>query len=168
VAGGAQPVVYVILAASIAFTIGCAELLREPPMTASGRARAELERPIARWIRYLFGIGVAAAAVFALGPLLLGGQFGVLLGASGNDSFVYRQAGAATLGAAVGGVLVLRSGRWSATRLPALMAVTFNGLSFIAAIIEIVRGGPPIAFLILAASAFTTVGMIVALYRRGR
>jgi hypothetical protein len=168
VAGGAQPVVYVILVASIVFTIGTAQLLREPPLTASGRQRAELQRPIARWIRYLFGIGVAAAAVFALGPLLLGGQFGVLVGASGNDPFVYRQAGAATLGAAVGGALVLGSGRWSAARLPALMAVTFNGLSFIASIIEIARGGPPVAFLILAASAFTTVGMTLALYRRGR
>jgi hypothetical protein len=167
-AGGAQLIVFVILAASIVFTYGTAQLLREPPMAASGKARAELERPIARWIVWLFGIGVAAAAVFALGPLLLGGQFGVLVGASGNDPFVYRQAGAATLGAAVGGVLVLRSRRWSAARIPALMAVTFNGLSVIAAVIEIAGGAQPVAYLILAAAAFTTVGMALALYRRGR
>ena len=106
--------------------------------------------------------------MFALGPLFLGGQFGVLVGASGNDPFVYRQAGAATLGAAVGGLLVLQSRRWSAARIPALMAVTFNGLSVIAALIEIVAGAQPVAFLILAAAAFTTVGMALALYRRGR
>ena len=106
--------------------------------------------------------------MFGLGPLLLGGQFGSLVGASGDDPFVYRQAGAATLGAAAGGILVLQSRRWSATRLPTLMAVTFNGLSLIAAIVEIIRGGPPIAWLILAAAGLTTVGMGLALARRGQ
>ena len=81
---------------------------------------------------------------------------------------VYRQAGAATLGAAIGGLLVLQSRRWSATRLPTLMAVTFNGLSVIAAIVEIIRGGPPISFLILGAAGLTTVGMGLALARKGR
>jgi hypothetical protein len=168
IAGGAQPIVYVILLASVVFTAGTAQLLRQPPMRAAGKARAELERPIAQWLVWLFGIGVAAAAVFGLGPLLLGGGFGELVGASGDDSFVYRQAGAATFGAAVGGFLVLQSGRWSAARLPALMAVTFNGLSVIAAVAEILRGGPPIAWIILAAAGVTTVGMALALYRRGR
>jgi hypothetical protein len=46
--------------------------------------------------------------------------------------------------------------------------VTFNGLSVVAAIIEIGRGGQPVAFLILGAAALTTVGMVLALYRRGR
>jgi hypothetical protein len=168
VGGGTQPIVFVILLASIVFTYGTAQLLREPPMAASGKARAELERPMATWLVGLFVIGVAAAAVFALGPLLLGGQFGLLVGASGNDPFVYRQAGAATLGAAIGGVLVLRSRRWSAARIPALMAVVFNGLSVVAAVVEIARGGPPVAFLILGAAGLTTVGMALALYRRGR
>ncbi|MEA2673275.1 MAG: hypothetical protein QOI92_467 [Chloroflexota bacterium] len=168
IAGGVQPMVFVILLASIVFTYCTAQLLRQPPMLAAGKARAELERPIAQWIFYLFAIGVAAAAVFGLGPLLLGGQFGVIVGAAGNDSFVYRQAGAATLGAAIGGYLVLRSRRWSAARIPALMAVTFNGLSVIAALIEIANDAQPVAYLILAAAAFTTVGMALALYRRGR
>ena len=164
--GGAQLIVWVILLASIAFSAGTAQLLREPPN--AGKARAELERPIADWLVALYVIGVAAAAVFGLGPLLLGGQFGVLVGASGDDSFVYRQAGAATLGAAVGGILVLQSRRWSATRLPTLMAVTFNGLSVIAAIVEIIRGGPLVAWLILAAAGVTTLGMGLALARKGR
>lgn len=165
--GGAPPIVFVILLASAVFTAGTWQLLREPPLAATGKARAELERPIASWLVGLYVIGVAAA-VFGLGPLILGGQFGVLVGASGDDAFVYRQAGAATLGAAVGGILVLRSRRWSATRLPTLMAVTFNGLSVIAAIVEIIRGGQPIAFLILAAAGLTTVGMGLALARKGR
>ena len=168
IGGNAPLVVFAILAASIVFTLGTAQLLREPPMAAAGKARAELERPVAQWIYVLFAIGAAAAAVFGLGPLLLGGHFGVIVGASGHDPFVYRQAGAATLGAAVGGFLVLRSRRWSAARIPALMAVMFNGLSVIAAIIEIRNGAQPVAFLILAAAAFTTIGMALALYRRGR
>ena len=166
ISGGAQPLVFVILLASVVFTAGTWQLLNHPP--DAGKARAELERPIAQWLVVLYGIGVAAAAVFGLGPLLLGGQFGVLVGASGDDPFVYRQAGAATLGAAVGGIMVLQSRRWSATRLPTLMAVTFNGLSTIAAIVEIMRGGPLVAWLILAAAGVTTIGMGLALARKGR
>jgi hypothetical protein len=168
VGGGAPWLVYVILVASIVFTAGTSQLLRDPPLSVAGKARAELERPIAQWLVALYVIGVAAATVFALGPLILGGQFGVLVGASGDDPFVYRQAGAATLGAAVGGILVLQSRRWSSARLPTLMALTFNGLSVIAAIVEIIRGGPPIAFLILGAAGLTTVGMGLALTRKGR
>ena len=49
------------------------------------------------------------------------------------------------------------------------MAVTFNGLSVIAAIIEILgERAMPVAYLILAAAGLTTVGMTLALYRRGR
>jgi hypothetical protein len=168
IGGGASWIVFVILLASVLFTAGTWQLLRQPPLQATGKARAELERPIAQWLVWLYVIGVAAAAVFGLAPLLLGGQFGVLVGASGDDPFVYRQAGAATLGAAVGGILVLQSRRWSATRLPTLMAVTFNGLSVIAAIVEIIGGAQPIAWLILAAAGLTTVGMGLALARRGR
>jgi hypothetical protein len=168
VTGGAQPIVFVILLASVLFAAGTWRLLQQPPLAVAGKARAELERPIATWLVGLYVIGVAAAAVFGLGPLLLGGQFGVLVGASGDDSFVYRQAGAATLGAAVGGILVLQARRWSAARLPTLMGVTFNGLSIIAAIVEIIRGGPPVAWLILAAAGVTTVGMSLALARKGQ
>ena len=87
---------------------------------------------------------------------------------SGHDGFVYRQGAAATLGAAAGGLLVLRTRTWAAARIPALMAVTFNGLAVIASVIEIVGGGQPIAWLILAAAGLTTLGMLAALARRGR
>lgn len=168
-AGGAPLVVVLILALAVSFTAFAGQVLRDPPITAAGKARAELERPIAPWVVGLFTVGVSAAAVFGLGPLLLGGEFGRLVGASGDDPFVYRFAGAATFGAAAGGVLVLQSRRWSAARLPALMAVTFNGLSVIAAIIELLGGrATPVAYLILAAAGLTTIGMALALARRGR
>jgi len=65
--GGAQPLVFVILLASAVFTAGTWQLLRQPPLEAAGKARAELERPIASWLVGLYVIGVAAAAVFGLG-----------------------------------------------------------------------------------------------------
>jgi hypothetical protein len=167
VAGGAQPVVYVILLASIVFVAGTGLALWRPPLETRAE-RPQLDHSIATWLTALFAIGTAAALVFGLGPLLFGGSFGAFLGASGADPFVYRQAGAATLGAAVGGALVLARRQWSAARLPALMAVTFNGLSVIAAILEIASSGTPVAYLILAAAGLTTVGMAAALAREGR
>jgi hypothetical protein len=168
IGGEAQPVVYLILVASIIFTAGTGVLLRRPPLGASGAERPELDHPMATWLVALFAIGVAAAAVFGLGSLVLGGSFGTIVGATGNDAFVYRQAGAATLGAAVGGVMVLMSRRWTAARLPALMALTFNGLSVIAAALQITSAGTPVSYLILAAAGVTTIGMALALYRGGR
>jgi len=165
--GGTQPVVYLILVASIVFTLGTGMLLRRPP-TTTGPERPDLDHPMAQWLVGLFAIGVAAAAVFGLGPLILGGGFGTIVGATGNDHFVYRQAGAATLGAAVGGAMVLMRRRWDAARLPALMALTFNGLSVVAALLQIASGATPVAFLILGAAGLTTVGMAAALVRAGR
>lgn len=166
--GDAQPVVYLILVASILFTAGTGWLLRQPPLEATAPARADRDHPMAMWLIGLFVIGVAAAAVFGLGPLILGGGFGTLVGATGDDPFVYRQAGAATLGAAIGGVMVLMSRRWDAARLPSLMALTFNGLSVIAALVQIAQGATPVSYLILGAAGLTTLGMAAALAREGR
>jgi len=167
IASGPQPVVFVILAASILFTLATGYFLRRPP--ASRLTPSSADAPdLATWVVALFAIGTLAAAFFGLVPLVLGGQFGHLLGYSGEDEFVYRQGAAATLGAAVGGLLVLRSRRWASARIPALMAATFNGLAVIAALIEIAGGGQPIAWLILAAAGVTTVGMLAALARGGR
>jgi hypothetical protein len=170
--GGAQPVVFVILAASILFTIATGYFLRRPPGSrlagASDAAARGYGARLPAWITGLFVIGTLAALVFGLAPLVLGGQFGQLLGYSGHDDFVYRQGGAATFGAAAGGYLVLRARTWIAARIPALMAVTFNGLAVIAAVIEIAGGGQPIAWVILAAAGLTTLGMGAALIRQSR
>ena len=167
-AGSPQPVVFVILLASIVFVAGTSTLLRTPPMAGLGPDRPELDHPLAAWLTALFVIGVAAAAAFGLGPLVLGGGFGTLVGATGDDPFIYRQAGAATLGAAIGGAMVLMSRRWNAARIPSLMALTFNGLSVIAAILQIATGPTPVAYLILGAAGVTTIGMAAALSRGGR
>jgi len=76
VGGGAPLIVVLVLALAIGFTAFAGQVLRESPIAAAGKARAELERPIGPWVVGLFTVGVAAAAVFGLGPLLLGGEFG--------------------------------------------------------------------------------------------
>ena len=180
VGGGAPAVVYVILLASIVFTATTVYFVINPPQPAGDDEAGDDEgsddeggdeepaRDLATWIVALFAIGTVAAAFFGLGPLNLGGGFGQLFGYSGADDFVYRQGGAATLGAAVGGWLVLRSQQWSATWIPAVMALTFNGLSVVAALLEILAGGQPVAWLILDAAGVVTVGMAAALLREGR
>jgi hypothetical protein len=168
VGGGSQAVVYVILLASIVFTAATIYFLMNPPELVQEPSVVERTPDIATWILALFAIGTLAAAFFGLAPLVLGGGFGQLLGYSGADDFVYRQGGAATLGATVGGLLVLRSRQWSAAWIPAVMALTFNGVSVVAALLEISAGGQPIAWLILGAAAVVSVGMAVALRRQGR
>jgi hypothetical protein len=167
--GGAQPVVYLILLASVVFTVATGYFLASPPVSMEADPRAgEGPRDLAPWVTALFAIGTLAAAFFGLAALIPAGAFGQAMGYSGTDDFVYRQAGAATLGAAAGGVLVLMSRRWESARIPTRMAVTFNAMSAVAAILDIANGGQPIAWLILVAASVVTVGAAVAILREGR
>jgi hypothetical protein len=165
VGGGAQPVVYLILAASLVFTAGTGYFLANPPTLP---ATPESDASLAPWVMALFGIGTVAALFFGLAALIPAGAFGHFLGYTGLDDFVYRQGGAATLGAGVGGAMVLMSRRWESARIPALMALTFNALSVVAALLEITSGGQPIAWLILAAAGLVTIGSATAIARGGR
>ncbi|HKY54168.1 MAG TPA: hypothetical protein VJM08_07685, partial [Anaerolineales bacterium] len=58
--------------------------------------------------RILLLLPTAGGLVFGLFPLLLGGAFGATFGAPGNDSFIYRLGGAATLGYAIALIMGLR------------------------------------------------------------
>jgi hypothetical protein len=169
-AGGRQPVVFVILAASILFTAATLYFLARPPERpgATSGQSASGGPTLATWVLALFVIGMLAAAFFGLGALIPAGGFGKALGYSGSDDFIYRQGGGATLGGAIGGLLVLQSRRWETARIPTIMALTFNGFSVIAAAVEIAGGGQPIAWIILAAAAVVTVGMVATLVRQGR
>jgi hypothetical protein len=168
VQGGAQWLVYVILVASILFTAGTLSLLANPPLAPGERRGPDGSPDVAQWVVALFAIGVVASLVFGLGPLVAGGGFGRALGFPGLDDFIYHQAGAATTGACVGGLLALQSRRWPEIRLAAVAALTFNAASVLAALVEVAGGSPqPVAFLILAAAALVTVGMALALQRAG-
>ena len=166
--GGAQPVVYLILLASILFTAATGYFLARPPISIYAHAGGDRSPNLALWVIGLFAIGTLAALFFGLAALIPAGAFGHFLGYPGLDDFVYRQGGAATLGAGVGGALVLMSGRWESARIPAHMALTFNGLSIVAAVLEITSGGQPIAWLILAAATLVTIGSAAAIARGGR
>ena len=166
VGGDAQPVVYLILAASILFTASTGYFLANPP-TLAGATPAP-DGGLAAWVVGLFAIGTVAALCFGLAALVPAGAFGHLLGYPGLDGFVYRQGGAATLGAGVGGAMVLMSRTWDSARIPAQMALTFNGLSVVAALLEISDGGQPIAWVILAAAVLVTIGSAAAIARGGR
>src|SRR5204863_102068 len=130
---------------------------------------------------------ILAGFVFGLGPLLGPRQFSDITGFKGTDTLVIRLAGCATLGygvgllvgfrgawrevwmAAVGGMLALRSRRWAEIRIPALMALTFNGTSLLAALLEVAGGGAQIvAYLIIGTAGLVTVGTALALSRNGR
>jgi hypothetical protein len=169
VAGGAPWVVYVILLASIVFVAGTALLLMNPPLQPGESAEPAGPQDLAVWIVGLFAIGTVASLVFGLGPLLAAGGFGVALGYPGLDDFIYRQAGAATFGASIGGMLALQTRRWREIRLPAVAALTFNAASVFAALVEVAGGNPqPVVWLILGAAVVVSLGMIAAIVRNGR
>jgi hypothetical protein len=167
-AGGTQPVVYLITLASLLFAPACLYYFWRPPGDRPA-APAEEDRPLATWVIALFVIGTASALFFGIAALFIAGPFGHTLGYPGMDDFIYRQGGAATLGAGIGGILVLRDRRWVTARIPTLMALVFNGLSVVAVLLDIYAGTvQPIAYVILAAASLVSVGTIVALRRGGR
>src|SRR5512145_945928 len=76
--------------------------------------------------RILLLLPIAGGLVFGVFPFLLGSAFGALLGFPGNDAFIYRLAGAATLGYAVALIMGLREGDWTPLRLIVLATLAFN------------------------------------------
>lgn len=165
--GGVQPVVYLILFASVLFSASCLYYLRRPPTNRPAHSSAD-EHALAPWVTGLFAIGTASALFFGIMALGPAGSFGQLLGYAGMDEFIYRQGGAATLGAGVGGAMILLDRRWVTARIASVMSLSFNGLSVIAVLLDVGAGtAQPIAYVILAAAALVTVGSVLALYRRG-
>jgi hypothetical protein len=168
--GSATGVVYAALVVS-AIDLGLvALLLMNPPV--GGEPAGAGSPDIADWIMWLVGFGSIAALGTGGLALLLGGAGGTLLaGYSGTDSIIYREVGAMTLGSAFAGVLALRSRRWQEVRGALLGAFTFNGLSLVAAVMEIGRGAGGLNLLsiaILGVAVIVTAGLGVALGRGGR
>lgn len=159
-AGRAQPVVYLIAVASILITAITGRLLQRHG------ARPQGPRDVATYVVGLAVLGTIAAATFGLTPQFPGIS-APLLGYDGTDEFMYRQAGAATAGYAVMGIWELRSLRWVEIRLPTVMALVFNGLAFVASLLELGAITVGVA-LVAPASLLFTVGTALALMRRGR
>lgn len=131
--GGARPVVYLILATSIAIVAITTSLLYRH------RTDARPEANVAAWVVRFIVIATLLAAVFSLVPLFYP-QLNHLFGFKVTDLFLYRQAGSATLGYAIMGIYELRSRNWLELRWPIVMAAVFNGLSLLASLLTIILG----------------------------
>jgi hypothetical protein len=119
--------------------------------------------------RLLLTLATVAAAFFGLAPLFAAAYFADLASFDPADPFVYRLAGAATLGYAFGGYLSLKDGRWEAIRVQNAAAIVFNGLSAIGGLLYVLAGGRSIVgWLILVAATAFTIGLAVLHTRSGR
>ena len=160
-AGNNNLIIYLILGTSIAITAITASMLNR---------HAGVERPApdtSVWYTRFIILGTILSAVFGLMPLLIPVLGAQLLGFHGTDVFLIRQAGAASLGYAVMGIYGLRSGAWTELRLPLVMAIIFNGFSFIASVIA---SSEPVLITIVigAASLFVTIVGMIAYQRKGQ
>ena len=157
--------VYLILAASLIFIAITLSLL-----SRHGRAGTEAAQgnPSLWYVRFVT-LGTVLSAAFGLLPLLIPVWGAHLLGFHGTDVFIIRQSGAASLGYAVMGLIGRGTSAWSEVRLGLIMALIFNGLSFIASVIALFSGEPVLISLVIgAASLFVTVVGIIVYQRKGQ
>jgi hypothetical protein len=153
---------YVIFASSILFSAITAWVLNRHKSTSP-------KANVSKGTIQLLWLGTVLSAAFGLLPLLVPVQFSQLVGFRGTDVFLIRQAAAAALGYAVMGVYEIRSGVWAELRLPVIMAVVFNGFSFVASVLGLMAGDPVlIVGVIGAASLFITVTYWRMLGRTGK
>lgn len=159
--GSATWIVYAILVASISITAITASLLRRHG------AAPQLAPDVAAWlVALVWFLAIVATLVGALG-LFVPTMVARLFGYAGTDTFLYRQGGAATLGYGIMGFYQLRSRTWSQWRLPSVMALVFNGLSFILAVLALIGGESSVLpFIIGGAALVATVGSFMALQRQ--
>jgi hypothetical protein len=153
----ATGIVPVIVAASLAQLAIAVGLLMEhraapfgPPDLPGGRAAF-----------VVMLIAIVAASVFGLLGAFVPVATARFFGYQGSEVFLYRVAGAATLGYALMGLVNVRSRNWHEVRLPVLMAIVFNGVSFLAAVRAIVQGDPLLMPIIVGVATFAvTVPML--------
>jgi len=162
VGGSASILVYLILGTSIAITAICLWILNRH----AGGAPSSLD--VSPWFIRFITLGTVLSAAFGLMPLLIPVLGAKLLGFHGTDVFLIRQAGAASLGYAVIGALGIRSGAWQERTLTMIMALVFNGLSFVASLIALFSHEPILITIVIgAASLFVTIVGTIAYQRRG-
>jgi len=100
-------------------------------------------------------LATLSAAVFGLFPLLAPDRFTTLFQLNGSDTFIFRLAGAATLGYSVGGVLELRAADYRRIRVQNLAAIVFNALAAVVSILAAVAGqGGLLAPVVAVAATF--------------
>ena len=163
IAGDTNIIVYLILGTSIAITAITLWVLNRHT------GDKQMARDVSTlYIRFLV-LGTVLSGAFGLLPLLIPVQGAQFLGFHGTDVFLIRQAGAASLGYAVMAYLGIRSGAWQEIRLPLIMALIFNGFSFIASLIALFSGEPILITVVIGvASLFVTIVGYIAYQRSGK
>ena len=161
-AGRLTLVAGLILVTALFISWSTARILVDRRGTVSGG------RDIANWTMWITALAIAGALFFGLAAQVAP-AFASLLGYRGSDEIVYRLGGAATLGYAAMGVSELRSPRWEELRLPTIMGIVFNGLAFLASLVELAGGRLTLPVVAIGpASLAFSAAFVIILLRRGR
>lgn len=162
-AGDTYLFVYLIFGTSIAITGITLWLLNRHA------SEAQTGADVSAWyIRFLV-LGAVLSGAFGLLPLLIPVLGAMLTGFQGTDVFLIRQGGAASLGYGAMSIVGIRSGKWKEIRLPLIMALVFNGFSFLASVIALFSGEPVLISVVIgAASLFVTIVGTIAYRRNGK
>jgi hypothetical protein len=109
--------------------------------------------------RALLLVQVAAAGFFGVFPFLMPDTFAALFGFAGDEPFIYRLLGAASLGYAAAALLGFGRPAWAEHRIPAVATLTFNLGAVVAAVVSLLAGDRQflVFFILAAASAFSLV-----------
>jgi hypothetical protein len=106
-----------------------------------------METRISPLHRGLLWLAAITGAVFGLGYYFVPVQFSAALGAPTPDPGAIRAIGGFLLGAAVGALCALRSGRWAEVWIVTLYLMTWNILNSLTMFYAILFGGGPSALL---------------------
>ena len=162
-AGSANVMVYLIFGTSIAITAITLWVLnshKDLPTPAP-----DLSKMLIRGL----GLGTVLSGAFGLMGLFVPVLVAQLFGFKGTDTFLYRQAGAASLGYAVMAIYAVRSGAWVEVRLPYVMALVFNAFALVGSVIALASGDPPLLVVVIGlVSLLVTIGTFTVLQRNGK
>lgn len=127
-------------------------------MNVSAETMTHVSDEMSSLERGLLVIPLLGAIVFGILPLLFSRQFASLLGFTGNDTYMYRLAGAVTLGYVPGLLITILRGEWTPARLVIIATLVFNIGSLFAVGTALLAGNAqPVVYAILATSLLIIV-----------
>jgi hypothetical protein len=153
-------VVVVLLAATVFAVLAAYWLRRDegPPVPAG--------KPLEPVVKGIIALATISAGVFGLLPLIAPGPFASLFGLLGTDIWIYRMAGAACLGYAIGGILELQANDLGRIRVQNAAAIAFNiGGASAAWLAILVTGHGGLLAPVIAAAATTFSILLIWIQR---
>jgi hypothetical protein len=126
-------------------------------MNASSTITATSKTLLSGWERALLIVPALAGLVLGLFPLLLPQQFASLSGFKPDDEYIYRLAGAATVGYGVALVMGIFQKEWRIVRLTVIGVLLFNLASLYACGTAIFLGNTPYSVYVVLASSILFV-----------